>query len=113
MNKLKLAQDRSAMLISYDIMVRILHTPRKNRVSRAQFAAMGNTQVMQVCKDLYNNSTVKQAKKIKKAMEPKVPLSLQLLSIKRYIKLRINTLRARIYLWNFHRQHDKKVVASE
>jgi Lon protease-like protein len=90
-------QDRIALLLSYDRMVKVFHV--KHPVARVQFAGMDNWQVMRVCKDLYNAAPLKQAKKLEKLLlkqeNPPDPL------IKR-LKLLTRSIQARIWLKIFH-----------
>lgn len=98
--QLKLAQDRAALLLSYDKMVKVFKVPRTNRVTRAEFAAMNNGQIMQVCKDVYNNAPLKAVKKFQAMMEPKK-------SVLKRIKGHITLVHAR---WWFKWFHFKRFV---
>ena len=83
-NRLKMAQDRAALLISYDKMCKVFHA---RPIGRAQIAAMGNQQLMQLCKDLYNGAPIKKTKKLQKMMVPKEPFD---------VKLWVNSILARV-----------------
>lgn len=60
----KVDRDRALLLISYKRMTRAFRTPRKDRLTTAQIAAMPNSQLYQVCKDLYNCAPARKAKRL-------------------------------------------------
>ena len=47
---IKADQDRAALLISYEKMVKVFHV--KHPVTAAEFSVMDNWKIMRVCKDL-------------------------------------------------------------
>ena len=67
---IKAERDRVALLASYDAMCSVLHIRGRKRLTVAQITAMPNAQLMQACKDIYNGTTIAQAKKIEKIMTP-------------------------------------------
>lgn len=91
----KLAQDRVVLLHTYDVMVRVLRVRRRDRVSRAEFAAMGVEQITRVCHDLYDGAPIRLANRLARMAMPKEPLT-------RRVKLSLQGLVARVWLKAFH-----------
>ena len=87
--KKSMEQDRVALIMSYAVMCKTFRV--KKPISRAQMAAMGNQQLLQLCKDLYNGAPLKLAKRFQRKMEPKQPLTVRIRVAcnKLYIKLRL------------------------
>lgn len=60
----KADRDRALLLKSYNKMVRVFRTPRKDRLTPMELAGISNTKLFQVSKDLYNAAPVRKAKRI-------------------------------------------------
>jgi len=94
---IKADQDRAALLISYEKMVKVFHV--KHPVTAAEFSVMDNWKIMRVCKDLYNGAPIKLAKKLErillKAENPPNPL-------KNRLKVAILSIYSRLWLKVFH-----------
>jgi hypothetical protein len=96
----KADQERAALLLSYERMVKVFHV--KHPVTAAQFSAMDNWQVMRVCKDLYNKAPIKLAKKLERLVISKETGITRVKAIKKAVKMAIDSFMARIWLKMFH-----------
>jgi hypothetical protein len=96
------ARDRATILVSYRTMCKMFHVPFKQRLTPKDIASMTNNELFQAARDLYNNSTVKQAHRlaIKAGVVARDPVVPEWLTTS--IRLWWARLNARIWLKVFH-----------